>query len=217
MEIYRANTVAEIQSFYGSLLFPKEGISIYDHLDDIALKLYDGLKKREPILYTEMNNYHPQFLGVDKKILANRDFSLEDCRYTIANEYGFKSWAEVGMLKDSYYNMAFEKCINALLSGKKSELFRLLTKNPSLAKGKSNYGHEATLLHYCGSNGIELWRQQVPYNLAEMIEILIDFGADRNSQMKVYGGYHTAYSLFMSSAHPYDAGIEIETIATFLK
>jgi len=89
----------------------------------------------------------------------------------------------------------------------------LLKKHPKLLTEHSSYGHKACLLHYTASNGVELWRQQVPTNIVEIAKILLHQGADKNAPMKVYGREFTAYALAESSGHPYDAGIAPELLA----
>ena len=87
-----------------------------------------------------------------------------------------------------------------------------MEENPDLIFQKSKFGHQATLLHYVASNGVEFWRQIVPHNLPEMISYLIEKGADKNAKMKVYGGEFSVLPLLESSAHPYAAGIADQMI-----
>jgi hypothetical protein len=97
-----------------------------------------------------------------------------------------------------------------MLAGDFKGIKKIITGNNALLNQKSQYGHEATLLHYSASNGVELWRQKVPLNLPEMVEFLVENGANRNARMKVYGGEYTAAELLLSSAHPRQAGILME-------
>ena len=88
-----------------------------------------------------------------------------------------------------------------MLSGDLDSLRRLISEDASLITQRSCYGHRATLLHYCGNNGVEFWRQQVPLNLKDIIHFLIENGADKNATMSVYGGEFDTLSLLTTSAH----------------
>ncbi len=75
---------------------------------------------------------------------------------------------------------------------------------------RSAYGHRATLLHYTAANGIEIRRQVVPTNAAEVIAALLDAGADRSAKLHAYGGEFDVLAMFKTSAHPHDAGVAPE-------
>ncbi|NNE01456.1 MAG: ankyrin repeat domain-containing protein, partial [Pirellulaceae bacterium] len=64
-----------------------------------------------------------------------------------------------------------------------------------------------TLLHYCGSNGVETYRQVVPTNLPQLTQLLIDAGADVNATAEMYGGNCPTLGLLITSAHPAEAGV----------
>ena len=65
---------------------------------------------------------------------------------------------------------------------------------------------------YCGNNGVEFWRQQVPLNLKTIILFLLENGANKNATMSVYGGEFDTLSLLTTSAHPINAGILDELV-----
>ena len=216
MKVYSAPIINEIISFYGELLQPKLSESVHDYLSKLSFKMYEGLEHKENCLYTQLNNYHPDYLGTPVLVLKDIKFELEDCQHSIANEYGFSSWNKVQALEKVYYNIEFENCVDAIIKGDSKTLKNILETHPEVINAKSQYGHEATLLHYTGSNGVELWRQQVPMNLEEIIVMLLDSGANKNALMNVYGGSFTAYDMFTTSAHPLDSGLDI-SIAELLK
>ena len=91
-------------------------------------------------------------------------------------------------------------------------LLKSLDQNPELIHYQSKYGHGASMLHYVGANGVELWRQQLPENLPYLTSILLERGADKNALMKVYGKEMTPLELVQSSEHPFIAGIDQELI-----
>lgn len=216
MHIYSAPIVKEINSFYEDILNPSATESILHHLEKISVKLYTGLMQKKVCLFTQINNYHPNFLGAPISVLKDIEFKLEDCRHAIANEYGFSTWNDVLALENTHYNMEFEFCVNSLLEGDTEALKNRLEAKPDLITSKSEYGHKATLLHYTASNGVELWRQKVPMNLEQIIILLINAGADKSALMNVYGGEFTSHELFTSSAHPFDSGIDT-SISELLK
>lgn len=72
------------------------------------------------------------------------------------------------------------------------------------------------LLHYVASNGVELWRQNVPRNLPAICEMLLLKGANASAKMSVYGGYYDTLSLLLTSAHPKAAGL-MDELALLLK
>ena len=61
-------------------------------------------------------------------------------------------------------------------------------------------------MHYTGSNGVEGYRQIVPSNLAEIVDFLLEVGADQKLEANVYGGC-TARELMETSKHPYESGV----------
>jgi len=207
IEVYIPSVVKQLQAFYGDLLFSYSNFDdITSHLAAISEKMHQGVKDQTEVIYRQLNNYNPKFIGQSVEQLLNTKITMEDCLETSAAEYGFGQW---DLIKDEKitYNIEFEQAVNDLISGRLDSLQTRIKNNPALTKSKSNYGHQATLLHYIGSNGVEFWRQQVPLNLAEITSFLLDSGADKNAGMKVYGGLFNTYDLLTTSAHPYEAGL----------
>jgi hypothetical protein len=210
MKIYKDKTVQDLEDFYGGLYVQRE---LYDtissHLTALAERMWEGVQTNNEAVLKEINNYHPRYLGRPTAQLAKLGLTENDCKHTLAHEFGFRRWAELTHL-NSPYDLAFENCIDTMLAGDFKGIKKIITGNNALLNQKSQYGHEATLLHYSASNGVELWRQKVPLNLPEMVEFLVENGANRNARMKVYGGEYTAAELLLSSAHPRQAGILME-------
>ncbi|MCW5515027.1 ankyrin repeat domain-containing protein [Muriicola sp. Z0-33] len=210
MKVYKPKTVNELELFYGDLLFKIEDYkSISDHLGELSTKMWEGVQAKNEAVLKEISNYHWKHLGKPATLLLAANLTEEDCRQSIANEYGFRRWTEVAHIA-SPYNSVFEALVNAMLEGNFDTVKRLISENGNIVNCKSPYGHKATLLHYAVSNGVELWRQKVPLNLPEIVAYLIEQGANRKAKMKVYGGEYMAAELLPSSAHPVDAGISKE-------
>ena len=102
--------------------------------------------------------------------------------------------------------------MDAILSGNVDQLRTLLEKNPSLIHQQSDFGHQSTLLHYVGCNGVETYRQVIPMNLAEIAQVLIEAGADVNATAGMYGGDSTTIGLLVTSAFPAEAGVVDEVV-----
>jgi hypothetical protein len=66
------------------------------------------------------------------------------------------------------------------------------------------------LLHYTATNGVEIRRQVVPANAAEVVAVLLDAGADRSAKLHACGGDFDVRAMFKTSAHPHEAGVAAE-------
>lgn len=215
MNIYKPPVTIELELFYGDLLFAVDKYpKVIDHLAALSDRLYEGIQVKHDPLYVELNNYHKAFIGKSVEELKLMDISKEDCFDVIAQEHSFKNWGELSKKTELKYDPTFEQAVNLLLEGNSGALKSILENKPELVNQRSVYGHQATLLHYAGNNGVEMWRQKVPLNLAEMISIIIDAGADKHATMPIYGGQFTTLELLTTSAHPYEAGIIKELKAT---
>jgi hypothetical protein len=101
----------------------------------------------------------------------------------------------------------FELAVDAVVHGRLSELTTLMAAHPDLPVRRSGYGHRATLLHYTAANGVEIRRQIVPANAADIVAALLDGGADRSATFHAYGGEFDVLVMPRTSAHPRDAGV----------
>ncbi len=206
MTIYKPEVVKKLQQFYRPLLeIDQYAITVKEHITHFAEKMWAEIGQKPAFLLRQINNHHPDYLGTPIIKLKELNFSFEDCQLTITQSFGFKNWAEVEALDQTVYSLEFEKAVHCLIHGKVIQLESLLENFPGLVQQTSKYGHEATLLHYVASNGVEMWRQQVPSNLPELLSLLLEKGADKNSKMSIYGGHFTTLELLKTSAHPYEA------------
>jgi hypothetical protein len=94
--------------------------------------------------------------------------------------------------------------------GRAKQLTHLLAEHPDLAARRSAYGHRATLLHYTAANGVEIRRQVVPANAAEITAALLATGANRSAKLHAYGGTFDVLEMLKTSAHPHAAGVAAE-------
>jgi hypothetical protein len=213
MIVYKSKTVSELQDFYGALLFPQNKSTLLQYLEPMANRLWEGIQSNSSVVGVEISNYDPVLKGKRLEIPL-RELTEEVAFRTIACEYGFTNWQEVMHLGEEPLDLVFEKTVNFILAGNMEALQREIISFPKLLTQRSQFGHQATLLHYTASNGVELWRQAVPLNLPEITKFLVEKGVDKYAKMRVYGGQFDTLSLLTSSAHPYEAGIgkELERV-----
>jgi hypothetical protein len=136
--------------------------------------------------------------------------SLGDARLIVARDHGFTTWSMVAGTCDPL----FERAVDAVVLGRTGELERLLAETPDLIARRSAYGHRATLLHYTAANGVEIRRQVVPANAAEITSRLLAAGTDATATLHAYGERLDTLAMLRSSAHPQAAGVaeEIERV-----
>lgn len=182
-------------------------------LSTFADTLFAAWKARNPVCKSQINNWHPDYISKSLDVIFQASFTLKDARLSIAKDCGFLNWEEVEELGNIPFNLAFEKAVDTLLAGDLVNLKKQIEQCPTLLHTRSTYGHKATLLHYVGSNGVEMWRQKTPYNLLAIVQFLIKAGADKNATMRVYGGQYTTLQMVETSAHPHKAGVALEVIA----
>lgn len=184
-----------------------ETTTVKEQLSNFSDTLFAAWKARNRVCKAQINNWHPDYISQPLEVIFQAYFTLVDARLSIAKDCGFLDWEEVEKIGKVPFNLSFEKAIDTLLAGNLSSLQKQIEQQPTLLHMRSTYGHRATLLHYAGSNGVEMWRQKAPYNLPEIVAFLVAAGADKDATMRVYGGEHTTLELAVSSAHPHAAGI----------
>lgn len=213
--VYIPAEVAQVHELYGSLLAEEQRLQpIQQQLAAQAERVWEAHQSGNPTAAIFLRSWHPVLVGHDDSAIAKAELTLEDARETIAREYGFARWSAVEVLQDLAPDPEFESAVDALLRGDVHTLQEQLHSHPSLVREQSRFGHRATLLHYCGSNGVETFRQVVPRNLAQLTEILLDAGAAVDASANMYGGA-TALTLLVTSRHPADAGVVDETVKVF--
>jgi hypothetical protein len=93
----------------------------------------------------------------------------------------------------------------------------ILDANPDLVHARSPRPHRATLLHYCGANGVEEFRQKTPPNIVAITQLLLDRGADPNATCNLYGCGPTTMGLALTSVHPSKAGVRTQLAEVLLR
>jgi len=212
-EIYISDHVKQIQALYKPII---ENLSTYQtlkkQLKAFLVIAFDSYKAGDLMYAIEFSNHHPSWLGKYKQVIAHKNHSWADFELSIARAYGFKNWDEVISNGNQRFDKDFEQAITLLIHGDNIALEEILHHRPDLLHTKSIYGHQASLIHYVGSNGIEIWRQQVPKNLPLILKRLLNLGSHPNPENKIYGNGSDLIGLIESSDHPYKAGITKELV-----
>jgi hypothetical protein len=139
----------------------------------------------------------------DDELESTGKLSVEHARLIVARDHGFAAWSSI----EGECDPIFELAVDAVVLGQARQLTDLLAEHPDLAARRSAYGHRATLLHYLAANGVEIRRQVVPANAAEMATALLAAGADRAAKLNAYGGAYDVLEMLRTSAHPNAAGV----------
>ncbi len=139
--------------------------------------------------------------------VARRDDPVRDQLIRRLLEAGARPAHEGARLDREELNLLFERAADAVAFGDLETLRELLDEEPSLAHARSPRPHRATLLHYCGANGVEDPRQRTPGNAPAIMQLLLDRGAGVNATCNLYGGGATTLGLVLTSIHPLRAGL----------
>lgn len=139
---------------------------------------------------------------------------LADAQFFVARGHGFASWPKLVKHIESLACINspvanFEAAVDAIITGNKSTLKKLLQDNPELVHARSTREHRSTLLHYVSANGVEDFRQKTPSNIVDITKMLLEAGADVNAESDAYGGRSTTLGLTATSCHPENAGVQL--------
>jgi ankyrin repeat protein len=175
-------------------------------LEKLAVRLWESHRAQKDAVCFQIKSWHPALQSKDDAQILQSAFNLDDARITIAREFGFLTWDKVLCLAQKTSDIEFELAVDIMLNGDLDTLKQLLHASPDLTARRSSYGHAASLLHYLGNNGIESYRQIVPRNIVDVIELLLASGADPASLANIYGG-STPLELFLTSKHTQLSGV----------
>lgn len=134
--------------------------------------------------------------------------SLARARAAISRWHWFEDEAQLAAHAHDRVDPRFEAACDAIVMGDTAALRALLAAQPALARQRSPFPHQQTLLQHVSANGIELHRQwQSPANEPELARLLLDAGAEPDARCNSYGG-STALTLLVTSVHPARAGVQ---------
>ena len=214
--VYMAPDVAAVRALWdrsGQPAGPEIGAQLSAFADSLRAA-YAADERAAQVLvgnWLEAPRWRDQGEDKDEELpSATGSVSLPQARLIVARDHGFASWSAV----EGDCDPAFELAVEAVVLGQIEELDRLLANAPDLIRRRSAYGHRATLLHYTAANGVEIRRQVVPANAAEVTARLLDAGADPAARLHAYGATPDTLAMLRSSAHPRAAGVaeEIERV-----
>lgn len=175
---------------------------IYDWLRKVVEMLWEGYQNADRHVAVELTNYHPALIGSPLEAVFATNISYEDIESVVLEEYGFLSWDDVKQA--GIFDEEFEKAVNYVLSGDLESIKKVIMRAPEIINQASGFGHKATLLQYLPANGTEIWRQYISENVLEMMEFLIESGADPDAENNIYGGT-TLRSLIETSDHTFNS------------
>ena len=215
MSVYIPDDVQKVINLHQNTIQRRyEFKTVFQQLASFCQNLAEAYRKSDTVPKIEISNYHPHYLGASTEKIMGANLKPADFEWTIAREYGFISWKEAQTKAAIPIDEAFEDAVDRLLAGDLKTLQQILESEPGLLHRKSSYGHQAALIHYLGSNGVEIWRQVVPLNIVEMAKLLLEKGANKHLKARIYGGTDVK-ALIDSSTHPWDVGIGRELSSVF--
>jgi hypothetical protein len=207
-DVYIHPHVQAVIDLYGELVGEAAWTrSCAEQLDRQAERLTDGVRAHHPGARVELSNWHPDLIGADADDIWSSGVDRDGCLDALAREHGYRGADDIASRADRRPDADFEAAVELLLRGDVAGLDAGLTAQPDLVTRRSHWDHRATLLHYAASNGVEIHRQRVPLDLAEVIGVLLDHGAEVNATAHAYGGEQTVLGLLLSSGHPHAAGV----------
>ena len=217
-DVYASDEVAGVIRLHQDL-FTNEfrRLSIVEQLDAQAHRMLEAQRTGDAAATTHITCWHPELVGHPAADILARELTLDDTRETIAREYGFEDWSDAETRGTTPPDADFEAAVDAVLAGDVTTLRACLARTPTLVHRRSRYGHDATLLHYVGCNGVETHRQVVPRNLAEIAGVLLEAGADVDATAAMYGGDCTTLGLLVTSAFPAEAGVTDEVVRVLVE
>jgi ankyrin repeat protein len=110
----------------------------------------------------------------------------------------------------------FETAVDAIVNGNIGTLQSLLQQQPELIRMRSTKPHQAMLMHYIGANGVEEERQKTPVNAVNVLQLLLQAGAEVDAVAMMYGGA-TTLGLVATSCHPEAAGMTKPLLTVLLQ
>lgn len=208
VEVYAGPKVEALIAFYKPILDVKLNFnSIIEQIDAFGHHAYSLFQAGDHRSIIEFNNYNPKYIGKSNEENIRSNPEKEDFLETTANCFSYKNYVQAKQDGNIPIDAPFEKAVDLLLAGDLGGLEHQIDADPTLITRNSQYAHKSGLIHYIGSNGVEFWRQIVPNNLVEILELLLNKGADPNMWNNIYGSPSTLKGLIETSVHPHKAGL----------
>ncbi len=215
-DVFIDPVIANLRALYSQAIeqYPPT-LVIRTLLEQHAAAIHQAFDNGNSAVSFHLGSWCPQVRGKKPDEIMATLLNLKDIKESVALEYGFADWETVQQLNGKELCAEFETAVENVITGKLEKLEQQLIALPSLVTQRSGYGHQSTLLHYVGANGVESQRQISPINCSDITQCLIDHGCEVNAEANMYGG-STTLGLVLSSAHPAKAGVT-ESVATVLR
>lgn len=192
-----------------------------------------GVLAHDSEMMALISSSHPHFFTENIPWLAKDNppplaCDLAAAQLGVARWYCFRTWQDLLNWADEASNAdspigRFEAAVEAVIDGDATTLRDLLTAHPELVHARSSRVephdppvHACTLLHYLGANGFEGYRQRTPPNAVEIMQMLLEAGAEPDALANLYGGECTTLSMLISSSHPAEAGLQLPLVEVLL-
>lgn len=203
MEVYIAPEVEAVIALHPYLRDAAfRAMPILDQLKMQAMTLHAAHLGGDTRVRMQMASWWPPARGRSLPQLMKAQFGVRDAQLTIAREYRYEDWSSVEVLERLKLSTNFEDALDELMNGQRNNLELILMSQPGLLTERSAFGHQATLLHYIGANGVESHRQVTPLNAPELARLLIRHDAKIEAKARMYVGGQTPFDLASTSAHP---------------
>lgn len=202
-QLYQCDEVRLLRKFLSEEInLLHSSILLRDFIDKIALKLDDAKAISNPIICTLVKNHMTSISFVDAEDLCSK---VIDTTELAARMHGFDRYASVS--SDTFLDGQLQVAIDHLLFSPLDVFRDYILSSPELLNRQTVFGHRASIVHYLGSNGIEIYRQVVPTDIVDKVEFLKSMDTNFTQSHNIYGGSCTVIDLVETSAHPHDAGI----------
>ena len=157
--------------------------------------------------------------GTDEELLASA-LTEGAARRVVALDHGYADWDAARADADLTVDTRFEAATDAIQWGELTPLRNLLDAHPQLISMRSPFPHHCMLLHHVAANGMEVERQlQSPANATQVMQLLLDRGADPDAACDLYGGgpSMTTLCLLVSSCVPAAAGVQAPLVGVLCR
>ena len=169
----------------------------------------------------QVKNGHPTWWKLSDQEFQRKSVTPDDIQRVVAWYYAFESWDALTAWLTAVTTagsdvQVFEQAVDAIVAGDLTRLKHLMEENPWLVTERSTRSHHSTLLHYCGTNGVEGYRQRYPSNAIEILQYLLAAGSEVDAVADMYGG-STTLGLVATSIHPAKVGFLLPMLDILLK
>ena len=189
-------------------------------LSRMAQEAYAAYLFQSSEIYKRIRKHFIRFENASDDDIQNGIFTSVDAHQLIAMEHGYADWSAFLDSFEDAVDEVFEEAVDAIVEGDIDWLRALLKQHPKIITAKSSRKHKVTLLHYCSANGVEDYRQKTPPNAVEIMELLLQSGAEPDASAHTYYGnvtLQTTMNLLVTSIHPQKAGLQGVLVKTLVK